>query len=150
VQNHHDIASHHDTMFWLLEEVNHPNVKAAFDPWTPTLQNFTADQLRASVLKMKPFIVHMTAADYVRHRRYHYDGTLINFTKQDDALRAVPIGEGIVDYETYFKALKEIGYRGHIGYEMCAVLKGGGAIENLDKTAKKFLEYMKNLEQQHR
>jgi sugar phosphate isomerase/epimerase len=145
VQNHHDIASHHDTMFWLLEEVNHPNVKAAFDPWTPTLQNVNAEELRASVLKMKPYIVHMTAADYVRHRRYHYDGALINFTKQEDALRAVPIGEGIVDYETYFKALKEIGYQGYVGYEMCAVLEGGGSIENLDKTAKWFLEYMKNI-----
>ena len=145
VQNHHDIASYHDTMFWLLEEVNHPNVKAAFDPWTPTLQNLTAEQLRASVLKMKPYIVHMTAADYVRHPRYHYDGALINFAKQEDALHAVPIGEGIVDYETYFKALREIGYQGHMGYEMCAVLRGGGSIENLDKTAKKFLEYMKNI-----
>jgi len=146
VQNHHDIASNHDTMFWLLEEVNHPNVKAAFDPWTPTLQNVTAEQLRAGVLKMKPYIVHMTAADYVRHRRYHYDGTLINFTKQEDALRAVPIGEGIIDYETHFKALKEIGYQGYVGYEMCAVLEGGGSIDNLDKTAKKFLEYMKGFE----
>lgn len=150
VQNHHDIASHHDTMFWLLEEVNHPNVKAAFDPWTPTLQNFTTEQLRASVVKMKPHIVHVTAADYVRHPRYRYDGTLINFTKQEDALRAVPIGEGIVDYETYFKALKEIGYQGYIGYEMCAVLDGGGSIENLDRTAKKFLDYMKSFERRHR
>jgi L-ribulose-5-phosphate 3-epimerase len=150
VQNHHDIASHHDTMFWLLEEVNHPNVKAAFDSWTPTLQNFTAEQLRASVLKMKPYIVHTTAADYIRHRRYRYDGTLINFTKQEDALRAVPIGEGIVDYETYFKALREIGYQGYIAYEMCAVLDGGGSIENLDKTAKKFVQYMKDFERRHR
>ncbi|UCD49501.1 MAG: sugar phosphate isomerase/epimerase [Phycisphaerales bacterium] len=149
VQNHHDIASHHDTMFWLLSEVNHPNVKAAFDPWTPTLQNFTAQQMRAAVLKMKPFIVHMTAADYVRHPRYHYDSTLTNFMKQEDAIRAVPIGEGIVDYETYFKALKEIGYQGYITYEMCEVLDGGGSIENLDRTAKKFIAYMKDFERRN-
>ena len=150
VQNHHDIASHHDTMFWLLEEVNHPNVKAAFDPWTPTLQNFTAKQMREAVLKMKPFIVHMTAADYVRHPRYHYDSTLTNFMKQEDAIRAVPVGEGIVDYETYFKALKKIGYRGYITYEMCEVLDGGGSIENLDKTAKKFIAYMEDFERRHK
>jgi sugar phosphate isomerase/epimerase len=148
VQNHHDIASHHDAMFWLLEEVNHPNVKAAFDPWTPTLQNLTADQLHDAVLKMRPYIVHMTAADYVRHPRYHYDSTLTNFMKQEDAIRAVPIGEGIVDYETYFKALKEIGYQGYITYEMCEVLDGGGSIENLDRTARKFLAYVKDF--QHR
>jgi len=150
VQNHHDIASHHDTMFWLLNEVNHPNVKAAFDPWTPTLQNFNAEQMRAAVLKMKPFIVHMTAADYVRHPRYHYQSTLTNFMKQEDAIRAVPIGEGIVDYETYFKALKEIGYQGYVTYEMCEVLDGGGSIENLDRTAKKFVAYMKDFERRNR
>jgi len=39
--------------------------------------------------------------------------------------------------------LKEIGYQGYIAYEMCAVLDGGGDIENLDKTAKTFLDYVK-------
>jgi len=150
VQNHHDIASHHDVMRWLLDEVNHPNVKAAFDPWTPTLQNFNAEQMRAAVLTMKPYIVHMTAADYVRHPRYHYASTLTNFLEQTDAIRAVPIGEGIVDYETYFKALKEIGYQGYVTYEMCEVLDGGGSIENLDRTAKKFITYMKDFERRNK
>ncbi len=34
-------------------------------------------------------------------------------------------------------------WRGHIAYEMCEVLDGGGSVANLDKTARKFLEYMK-------
>ena len=41
-----------------------------------------------------------------------------------------------------FRALKEIGYQGYISYEMCEVLDGGGSIENLDRTAKKFLDYV--------
>jgi sugar phosphate isomerase/epimerase len=143
VQNHHDIASHHDTMYWLLKEVNLPNVKAAFDPWTPTLQGLNSEQLRAAVLKMKPFIVHTTAAEYVRLPRYHYEHTLTNFLQDETLIRAVPMGEGIIDYETFFNSLKEIGYQGYIAYEMCEVLEGGGDIENLDRTAKKFLEYMK-------
>jgi sugar phosphate isomerase/epimerase len=143
VQNHHDIASHHDMMYWLLKEVNLPNVKAAFDPWTPTLQGLSPEQIRASVLKMKPFIVHTTAAQYVRLPRYHYEHTLTNFLQDDTLIRAVPMGRGIIDYETFFNSLKEIGYQGYIAYEMCEVLDGGGDIENLDRTAKKFLEYMK-------
>ena len=143
VQNHHDIAAHHDTMYWLLKEVNLPNVKAAFDAWTPTLQGLNSEQLRAAVLKMKPFIVHTTAADYVRLPRYHYESTLTNFLQHDTLIRAVPMGQGIVDYETFFNALKEIGYQGYIAYEMCEVLQGGGDINNLDRTAKKFLEYVK-------
>lgn len=143
VQNHHDIASHHDMLHWLLSEVNLPNVKMAFDAWSPTLQGASSEQIRAAVLKLRPFIVHTTAAQYVRLPRYRYEDNLINYTQQESLIRAVPMGEGIVDYETFFNALKEIGYRGYIAYEMCAVLAGGGAIENLDKTARAFLDYVK-------
>jgi sugar phosphate isomerase/epimerase len=143
VQNHHDIGAGHDMMCWLLKEVNLPNVKAAFDAWSPALQGLTSEELRAAVLKMGPFIVHTTAADYVRLPRYRYEDPLINFVRREDLIRAVPMGEGVIDYETFFNTLKEIGYQGYIGYEMCAVLEGGGGIENLDRTAKKFLEYVK-------
>jgi len=143
VQNHHDIGVGHDAMYWLLKEVNLPNVKAAFDAWAPALQGLSREEMRNAVLKMKPFIVHTTAADYVRLPRYHLEHNLTNFIKRDVLIRAVPMGEGIVNYETFIKTLKEIGYQGYIAYEMCEVLEGGGDIENLDKTAKKFLEYMK-------
>jgi sugar phosphate isomerase/epimerase len=143
VQNHHDIAVHHDTMYWLLKEVNLPNVKAAFDAWAPALQGLSSNELRAAVLKMKPFIVHTTAADYVRLPQYYLQHDLTNFLPGDTLVRAVPVGQGVVDYQTFFNALKEIGYQGYIAYEMCEVLDGGGDVENLDKTAKKFLEYVK-------
>ena len=143
VQNHHDIASHHEMMYWLLKEVDMPNVKAAFDAWTPTLQGLSSVQIRQAVLKMKPFIVHTTAAQYVRLPRFHYEHDFTNFTQDQTLIRAVPIDRGIIDYKTFFNALKEIGYQGYVAYEMCAVLEDGGDIENLDRTAKKFLEYVK-------
>ena len=146
VQNHHDIAVGHDTMYWLLKEVNLPNVKAAFDAWAPALQGLKPEEMRAAVLKMKPFIVHTTAADYVRLPRYHYEHKLTNFLQRDTLIRAVPMGEGFIDYELFINTLKEIGYQGYIAYEMCEVLEGGGDIENLDKTAKKFLEYMEKFQ----
>lgn len=145
VQNHHDIAVHHDMMYWLLKEVDLPNVKAAFDAWSPTLEGLSPEQIKAAVLKMKPYIVHTTAADYVRLPRYRYESTLTNYLPSETLIRAVPMGKGIVDYETFFKTLKEIGYQGYIAYEMCEVLDGGGDTENLDKTAKEFLEYVKRL-----
>jgi len=146
VQNHHDIALHHDAMYWLLKEVNLPNVASAWDAWSPTLEGLTGDQLRQSVLRMKPYIVHTTAADYVTLPRYTYNPDLINYSRQIGVMRAVPIGEGIIDYDTFIGALREIGYRGYIAYEMCAELDGGGSIENLDATAKKFLQYVKKFE----
>ncbi|RPI23423.1 MAG: sugar phosphate isomerase/epimerase [Acidobacteria bacterium] len=146
VQNHHDIALHHDTMYWLLKEVNLPNVMAGWDAWSPTLEKLSSEEIRQSVLLMKPFIVHTIAADYVRHPRFKYENELTNYVRQEDVLRAVPMGEGIIDYKTFFNALREIGYQGYIAYEMCEVLDGGGSIENLDRTAKKFLDYLKQFE----
>ena len=142
VQNHHDIALHHDAMFWLLKEVNLPNVLAGWDAWSPTLEGLSPQEIRQSILKLKPFIAHTIAADYVRHPRFHYEHELTNYLRQDDVLRAVPMGQGIIDYKAFFNALKEIGYQGYIAYEMCEVLEGGGSIENLDRTAKIFLDYM--------
>lgn len=143
VQNHHDIALHHDVMHWLLKEVNHPNVMAGWDAWSPSLEGLTSEELRESILKMKPFIVNTIAADYVSHPRYTYVNNLTNYKSEQAAMRAVPMGEGFIDYDTWFKTLKEIGYQGWIVYEMCEVLDGGGSIENLDKTARIFLDYMK-------
>ncbi len=143
VQNHHDIALHHDAMSWLLREVNMPNVMAGWDAWSPVLEGLNAEELRESILTMKPYIVNTIAADYVIHPRYNYVNHLTNYKEEQSAMRACPMGQGIIDYKTWFSALKEIGYQGWVVYEMCEVLDGGGSIENLDKTAKIFLDYMK-------
>jgi len=143
VQNHHDIGVGHDEMYWLLKEVNLPNVKAAFDAWAPTLAGLKAEEIRAAILKMKGFIVHTTVAQYVRLPRYRYEHNLTNYLQRESLVRAVPMGEGIIDYASFFNTLKKIGYQGYIAYEMCEVLEGGGDVENLDKTAKRFLEYVK-------
>ncbi|MBN1987654.1 MAG: sugar phosphate isomerase/epimerase [Prolixibacteraceae bacterium] len=143
VQNHHDIALHHDAMYWLLKEVNMPNVMAGWDAWSPTLEGLSKEELRESILTMKPFIVNTIAADYVVHPRFNYVNNLTNYKAEQAAMRAVPMGHGIIDYKTWFETLKEIGYQGWVVYEMCEVLDGGGSIENLDRTARIFLEYMK-------
>jgi len=143
VQNHHDIALHHDAMYWLLKEVDMPNVMSGWDAWSPVLEGLSSEELRQSILKMKPYLVNTIAADYVAHPRFNYVNHLTNYQTEKPAMRAVPMGQGIIDYKTWFATLKEIGYQGWVVYEMCEVLDGGGSIENLDKTAKIFLDYMK-------
>lgn len=143
VQNHHDIALHHDAMYWLLKEVNMPNVKAGWDAWSPTLEGLSSEELRESILTVKPYIINTIAADYVKHPRFNYVNSLTNYKAELPVMRAVPMGQGIIDYKTWFNTLKEIGYQGWVVYEMCEVLDGGGSMENLDKTAKIFLDYMK-------
>jgi sugar phosphate isomerase/epimerase len=143
VQNHHDIALNHDAMKWLLDEVNLPNVKAAFDCWSPTMQGLSSEELRKAIYTMKPYIMHTTVADYEKLPRFRYQSDQINYVQLLPENRMVNMGEGYLDYKTFISTLKEIGYQGYIAYEMCAVLKGGGSIENLDRSAKIFLEYMK-------
>jgi len=146
VQNHHDIALHHDAMSWLIKEVNLPNVKVGWDAWSPSLEGLSAAEMRRSVLAMKPFLINTIAADYVRLPRFGYDNALTNYAPKDPVLRAVPRGKGIIDNGTFLRALKEIGYQGYITYEMCEVLDGGGTMANLDRTAREFLDYAHRLD----
>ena len=146
VQNHHDIAVHHNAMKWLLDEVNLPNVKAAFDLWSPTMEGLSTEEIKKAIYKMKPYILHTTTADYEKLPRFRYESRQVNYEPLLPENRLVPIGEGYLDYKTFINTLKEIGYQGYIAFEMCAELKGGGSVENLDKTAKAFLEYMKQFE----
>ncbi len=139
VQNHHDTAVHHDSLFDLLEEIGEPNCKAMFDAWAPALQGV---DLAAAVRRMAPYVVHTTVADYVKRPRYRYLPPLVNYAREVDAVRAVPMGEGFIDYRGFFKALREVGFTGHVAYEMCSSLRGGGGEENLDRCARQFLEYM--------
>ncbi len=56
------------------------------------------------------------------------------------------MGEGIIDYKTFFAVLQRHGYDGCVAYEMCSELTGGGSIENLDACARKFLTYMDGID----
>jgi sugar phosphate isomerase/epimerase len=139
VQNHHDVAGHWQSLLDLLVDVNEPNCKASFDAWTPALQG---DDLAEAARALAPHMVHTTVADYVRRPRFRYQPALVNFSREPDVVRAVPMGAGFIDYRTFFRVLREAGYRGYIAYEMCSSLRGGGSEENLDRCARCFLEYL--------
>jgi sugar phosphate isomerase/epimerase len=55
----------------------------------------------------------------------------------------VPVGEGIIDYAAFLTALSEQGFAGTVAYEMCSPLRDGGALETLDRYARRFLEFMR-------
>jgi sugar phosphate isomerase/epimerase len=144
VQNHHDLACHHSQLIWLLQEVGEPNCKAAFDAWSPWLQGVSGSELTEAVRAVGPWIAWTTVADYVRQPRFRYRPEVVNYEReQPDLLRAVPPGTGALDYVSFFQGLQAAGYRGYVAYEMCAMLQGGGSIENLDRTARGFLTFLK-------
>jgi sugar phosphate isomerase/epimerase len=141
VQNHHDTAVHFESLYDLLAEIDEPNCKAMFDAWSPALHG---SDLAAAVKTMAPYTVHTTVADYVRRPRFSYVPQLVNYARETDAIRAVPMGEGFIDYRSFFAALRESGYQGSVAYEMCSPLRGGGSEANLDRCARQFLEFMQS------
>jgi len=145
VQNHHDIAVSPEAMYWMLKEINLPNVKVAWDAWSPTVLGLSPAEIRQSVLRLKPYLVHTTAAQYISMPRYRFLPEIVDYAKAEAVNMEVPMGPGIIDYDSFFAALKEIGYQGYIAYEICAVTEGGGSIENLDRVARSFLDYVKRL-----
>ena len=143
VQNHHDLAVATDSMFELLTEVARPNCKAGFDAWAPALHG---EDLYKAALKMAPLTVMTTCADYVRLPRFKYIPALTNYEKAGpDLIKAVPFGEGFIDYQSFFKGLRDGGFDGWALYEMCENLRGGGKMDNLDKCARIFVERLNTI-----
>jgi sugar phosphate isomerase/epimerase len=140
VQNHHDLAAGYESMFDLIEAIGEPNCRAMFDAWAPALQG--AD-LGTAARKMGPVTVHTTVADYQLRPRYRYNSAVVNYEPLTPYVQAVPMGEGFIDYPAFFAGLREGGFGGSIAYEMCSPLLGGGSMENLERYARRFLEYMR-------
>ena len=59
-------------------------------------------------------------------------------------MRAVKFGEGFIDLRAFFQGLRDGGFDGVANYEMCAPIRGGGSLENLDSYATRYVEWMRN------
>lgn len=141
VQNHHDIALHTDAMLELLYEVDRPNCKLAFDAWSPALRG---EDVYEAAKKAAPHMALTTNADYVRVPRYQYRPALVNYERVGpDWVRAVPFGQGCIDYPAFFRGLADGGFDGLAQYEMCSPIRGGGSLENLDRYCGAYLAWMK-------
>jgi sugar phosphate isomerase/epimerase len=140
VQNHHDVALASDALLDLILEVDRPNVKLGFDAWSPALRG---EDLYETARQMAPYTAITTNADYVRLPRFRYRPELVNYERLlPDMVRAVPFGEGFIDYEAFFSGLADGGFDGPANFEMCSPIRGGGSLENLDRCARRYLEWM--------
>ena len=141
IQNHHDIGVHSDSLLELLNDIDRPNCKLGFDAWSPALRG---EDIHKAAIKMAPYAAITTNADYVRLPRFQYQPDLVNYMQASpDMVRAVSFGDGFIDYTGFFAGLREGGFDGVATYEMCSPIRGGGAMENLDKSASQYVEWMK-------
>jgi sugar phosphate isomerase/epimerase len=143
LQNHHDIGASVEGFEELLADVNHPNLRAMFDPWSVAL---SGGDLYAAARRMAPRMVQTTLADYVRIPRFAYRPQLVNYERLEPAaVRAVPLGDGFVDLDAFFAGLRDGGFSDYVAYEMCSPLRGGGREDNLDAAARKSLDAIHRL-----
>lgn len=142
VQNHHDTAISTDAYIEFLDDVDHPNCKAMYDPWAPAALE---EDLYENARRLAPRMVQSTWADYVRHQRWRYMPGLVNYRELPGMLRAVPLGQGFIGLPAFAQGLKDGGFDGYLCYEMCSPLRGGGSMANLDRTAAESLAVLKSL-----
>jgi sugar phosphate isomerase/epimerase len=141
IQNHHDLGLESESLAELLSDIGHPNAKLSFDAWSLALRG---EDLYAQAKKMAPHTLITTNADYIRIPRWQYKPEHTNYVRlQPDLVRAVPFGQGFIDYQGFFRGLTDGGFDGWANYEMCEKLRGGGAMKNLDSCARTYLDYMK-------
>ena len=142
VQNHHDTAISTDAYVEFLDDVDHPNCRAMYDPWVPAVLE---EDLYANARRLAPRMVQSTLADYVRLQRWAYMPGLVNYRELPAMVRAVPLGQGFIDLSSFVRGLKDGGFDGYLCYEMCSPLRGGGSMANLDRTAAESLDVLKAL-----
>ncbi|MEZ5402050.1 MAG: sugar phosphate isomerase/epimerase family protein [Bryobacteraceae bacterium] len=141
VQNHHDLGVGTASMHDLIEAVGEPNCQALYDAWSPALHG---EELYAAARRMAPITAHTTIADYQLRPRFRYNAQVINYETQTPYAQAVPMGDGFIDYQGFLRGLADGGFAGSVAYEMCSPLLGGGGEENLDRYARRFLEYIES------
>lgn len=142
VQNHHDTGISTDAYIEFLDDVGHANCKAMYDPWVPAI---LGEDMYASAKRLAPRMVQSTYADYIKLKRFAYLPGLVNYREQPSMVRAVPLGQGFVDINAFTRGLRDGGFDGYLCYEMCSPLRGGGSMDNLDRTAIESLNVLKKL-----
>jgi sugar phosphate isomerase/epimerase len=141
VQNHHDVGVGSEALRELFHDVDRPNCRAGFDAWSLALRG---ENIYEAARRLAPITACTTNADYIKLARYQYQPALVNYTQASpDWVRAVPFGEGFIDYQAFFAGLKDGGFDGIATYEMCSPLRGGGSLDNLDRCAARYLTWMK-------
>lgn len=101
LQNHKPVINSHKDMLRMVKEVNSPHLKVSLDAW------IMDDKSREGIRQAALDVGSLQALS-------HFGG---EFKREADGTAKGP------DYYGYFvEAMKEIGYKGYIGYELCHTL----------------------------
>ncbi len=131
LQNHAPIIADFKDMLRMIREVNSPHLKACLD--LPIMKDKSPENIRRAAQQVGPLQVLS-----------HYGG---EFERAPDG--AIKNNKGNEPYVHFIRAMKEIGYNGYIGYELChplPVVDGKTVgIEYAEKNAQMAAEFMRDL-----
>jgi len=128
LQNHKPVINTHHDVLRMVREVNSPHLKVSLD--APIMPVKTPEAIRQAALDV---------------------GSLQALSHFGGEYKRGPDGKVIGEpfYIPFVRAMKEIGYRGYIGYELCHPLpKVGGqtvGVEYAEKNAQMAAEFMREL-----
>lgn len=111
-----------------LDTLGSRGLSVNFDPANMVM--VTGDDPVQGVYTLKDYIVHTHVKDGIRYREVDprevygslgYEpmdhGKIAEMVRSGEVFKEVPLGEGKVDFEAYFKALVDIGYKGYLTIE---------------------------------
>ena len=131
LQNHKPVIEDYHDMLRMIREVNSPHLKACLD--APLLGNEDDEYVRRAVLETGSLQVLS-----------HFGG---EYEESEDG--EIFIVKGFKNYPAFVSALREIGYNGYLGYELChplPVVNGQTVgIDFVDKNARLAARYMREV-----
>lgn len=111
-----------------LDTLSSRGVSVNFDPANMVM--VTGDDPVQGVHTLKEYIVHTHVKDGIRYKEVDpreiygalgYEpmdhGKIAEMVRSGEIFKEVPLGEGKVDFEAYFQALADIGYKGYLTIE---------------------------------
>jgi sugar phosphate isomerase/epimerase len=128
LQNHHPVIKDHRDVLRMVKEVDSPHLKVCLDAWI--MDDKSTAAIRQAALDVGSLQVLS-----------HFGG---EFKREADGT-----AKGPDYYDSFVKAMREIGYEGYIGYELChtlPVVKGQTVgLEFADQCAEGAAIYMREL-----
>jgi len=140
LQTHPEITCNNEETLEMLEEVAVDSLKVGLD--LPLFESQDPEFIRNTVLSMKHLMVHSHSISIVNKRTV--GGAVFGWDE------VVPGSEkDSCDWETFFKACKEIGYDGYLAHEQCSpiIIKGHkiAGLDEIDRRNKAAFDYLKSL-----
>jgi sugar phosphate isomerase/epimerase len=135
LQNHPPVTNTPDDMLRMIREVGSPQVKACLDAPLAAKQAIGSMLDAAHAVRGLQVLSHF-GGEYERRT----DGSVLgNVRHPDDSLTAENY------YAAFVQGMRDIGYDGYIGYELCHPLPSGSGLDFADVNAQLAAEYMRTI-----